>query len=315
MVCVSVIVAVYQAEKYIRRCLDSLRNQSFQEYEVLLIDDGSSDASSVICDEYAEKSNLFRVFHKQNGGVSTARQLGLESALGEYVIHVDPDDWVEPNMLQELYDTAKSHDYDVVVCDFFEKDNHGQTYVTQKPTSLNHKDYFFDLISKLHGSCCNKLVRRKCFLDYDVYFPAELNMWEDKYVNLKIAQHPISVGYLPKAFYHYDKTMNVNCSIFSYSEKRLNSQKFVIDWLSSQVENQDLLIDLKKRAKYTAFWVKDFPSVSFRNLYKEINSVFDFDIKKIGRLDFFIFLAMKFSLPISNALCRLKTSIHMKLLG
>ena len=114
---ISIIVAVYKAESCLRRCVDSLLAQTFQDYEILLVDDGSPDRSGEICDEYARKDNRVRVFHKENGGVASARQCGMNNARGEYVIHADPDDWVEPNMLEELYGKAKEENADMIICD------------------------------------------------------------------------------------------------------------------------------------------------------------------------------------------------------
>ena len=92
---VSIIVPVYKAEKYLNRCVDSILAQTFTDFELLLIDDGSPDRSGEICDEYAKKDSRIRVIHKENGGVSSARQRGLDESIGEYTIHADPDDWVE----------------------------------------------------------------------------------------------------------------------------------------------------------------------------------------------------------------------------
>ena len=116
---ISVIVPVYKAEKYIRRCVDSILAQTFTDFELLLVDDGSPDNSGAICDEYAARDSRVKVFHKENGGVSSARQMGLDNSLGEYVIHADPDDWVEPDMLQELYSEAQQSGADMVICDFY----------------------------------------------------------------------------------------------------------------------------------------------------------------------------------------------------
>ena len=99
---VSVIVPVYNAEPYIRRCLDSISAQTFKDFEVILIDDGSPDHCGAICDEYARQDSRFRVIHKENEGVAVARQCGIDNAQGTYSIHCDPDDWVEPNWLEEL---------------------------------------------------------------------------------------------------------------------------------------------------------------------------------------------------------------------
>lgn len=96
---ISIIVPVYKVEQYIRRCLDSIVAQTFTDWECLLIDDGSPDESGKICDEYAERDARFRVFHKENGGVSSARNLGLEEAKGEWICFVDSDDWIEYNYL------------------------------------------------------------------------------------------------------------------------------------------------------------------------------------------------------------------------
>lgn len=115
---ISVIVPVYKAEAYLHRCVDSIIAQTFTDWELLLVDDGSPDRSGDICDEYASKDARIRVFHKENGGVSSARQKGLDEAIGEYTIHADPDDWVEPMMLEELYKKAKEDDADMVICDF-----------------------------------------------------------------------------------------------------------------------------------------------------------------------------------------------------
>ena len=207
---ISVIVPVYKAEAYLHRCVDSLLAQTFQDYEVLLVDDGSPDRSGEICDEYARKDNRVRVFHKENGGVSSARQYGMDHAQGEYTIHADPDDWVEPTMLEELYRKAKEEDADMVICDFYVDEKERTHYEVQKPSGLQAETVCCEMFHRLHGSSCNKLVRRACFLRYEVRFPLELSYCEDLFVNACLLSHGIRVSYLPKAFYHYDQHVNPN---------------------------------------------------------------------------------------------------------
>ena len=111
----SVIVPVYRVEKYIYRCLDSLSRQNFEEVEFLLIDDGSPDRCGKICDEYTLKDPRFIVFHKENGGLSTARNYGIDKARGEYLLFVDSDDWVAPDFCKTSYELAAHNNADVVI--------------------------------------------------------------------------------------------------------------------------------------------------------------------------------------------------------
>ncbi len=201
---VSVILPVYNAATTITRMLDSLRDQTLVDFEVLMIDDGSTDNSGAILDEYAQKDNRFRVVHKKNEGVSAARQTGVELAQGEYVIHADSDDWVDQTMLEELYAKAENDDADVVICDFFSNTDTGQTLCKQRPSELKADVILRELFQQLHGSCCNKLVRQACYNKYNVRFPKGINHCEDLLFWAQLLQHnDVKVSYLPKAFYHY----------------------------------------------------------------------------------------------------------------
>lgn len=201
---VSVILPVYNAATTITRMLDSLRDQTLVDFEVLMIDDGSTDNSGAILDEYAQKDNRFRVVHKKNEGVSAARQTGVELAQGEYVIHADSDDWVDQTMLEELYAKAENDDADVVICDFFSNTDTGQTLCKQRPSELKADVILRELFQQLHGSCWNKLVRQTCYNKYNVRFPKGINHCEDLLFWAQLLQHnDVKVSYLPKAFYHY----------------------------------------------------------------------------------------------------------------
>lgn len=308
MIKISVIVAVYQVERFIRKCLNSLQNQTFSDFEVLLIDDGSKDLSGIICDEYAAQDSRFRVIHKKNGGVSSARQVGLDHAIGEYIIHVDPDDWVEKDMLENLYNEAKANNSDMVVCDYLQECNGKTSYMKQIPSMDGAKSYFYDMIYRLHGSCWNKLVRKSCFSKYNISFSQDMVMWEDQFVILKLAEQPIKITYLPKAFYHYDESTNSNSAVRSWSRKKLESQKTVINWLEQKTDSivKNEIINLKKDAKRTAFFVKEIGSKEFRSLYPETNDSYKFRIKEIGHFDFFMYLAIHFSLRLARSLNTIK---------
>lgn len=201
---ISIISPVYNAEQYIVKCLDSVLSQTFKDWELILIDDGSLDKSGIICDEYAAKDSRIVVVHKANGGVSAARQTGLDTAMGEYVIHIDPDDWVDPTMLQELYEKAETEEADVVICDYYVTIGKENIRSIQKPSKLEAQIVLRELFQQLHGSCWNKLIKRVYYNKFDIHFPEGLNYCEDLLTWIQMFQHDeLKITYLPKAFYHY----------------------------------------------------------------------------------------------------------------
>lgn len=110
----SIIVPVYNVRKYVTECIESILKQSYDNYEVLLINDGSTDGSGDICEKYTVKNKKIKVFHKKNGGLSSARNFGLEKATGDYVVFVDSDDYIAPWSLSEFYKVLKNRDFDVI---------------------------------------------------------------------------------------------------------------------------------------------------------------------------------------------------------
>lgn len=201
---ISVIVPIYNMEKLMRKCIDSILAQTFQDYECLLIDDGSKDGSSAICDEYAAKDDRFKAFHKPNGGLSDARNYGLAHAKGEYTIFFDPDDWVDENCLKDMFEKAQEANADMVMCDIWYNDPYRQRYSKQEPTSLNHLDVLKDLITgKVYGFTVTKLIRKELYEKYDIQYPVGMYGCEDQYSMCKLMKNDIRIAYLPKAFYHY----------------------------------------------------------------------------------------------------------------
>ena len=210
---VSVIVPVYNAEKYLERCFDSFLHQSFQNFELILVDDGSTDGSGGLCDKFSTLNKNVFVNHQENQGVSAARQVGLETAKGEYVIFADPDDWVEQDMLEHLVSVAEKEIADVVICDFFINVSESDGRLKQqKPHDLKPDTILRQLLTgELHGSTWNKLYRRDKLLKLDVSFPPRINYCEDLWFNCILFMNPVlNISYLNKAFYHYDFFSNPN---------------------------------------------------------------------------------------------------------
>ena len=164
---ISVIIPVYNTEKYLSRCLDSVINQTYDNLEVLLIDDGSTDNSGRICDEYAERDSRIRVIHKENAGQATARNLGLRICKGSYIGFVDSDDWIELTMYADMLTALQENKADFVVCgrnnvnDDYEIIN--QLFVYVQGFDMTQEDAVkrFLTYDGIDGSSCDKLFRRK----------------------------------------------------------------------------------------------------------------------------------------------------------
>lgn len=201
---------VYNTGKFLHRSINSIINQTYKNWELILIDDGSTDDSSHICDYYANCDDRIRVIHKKNEGVAIARQIGINIAKGEYSIHCDSDDWVEPDMLEELYEKAKAINADIVIADFYVNKEKSQTVSKQTPTSLHGYDILLDLLNnRLFGSLCNKLINNNLYKENNIAFCDNINYCEDYLVCIQLFQlKNLRFAYLPKSFYHYYNNEN-----------------------------------------------------------------------------------------------------------
>lgn len=270
---ISIIVPVYNMEKLMRKCLDSILAQTFQDYECLLIDDGSKDGSPVICDEYEEKDSRFKTFHKPNGGLSDARNYGVKRAQGEYTIFFDPDDWVDEDCLKDLYAKAQETDADLVMCDLFFNDPYHQRYCKQEPTTLDHNEVLKDLIvGNVFGFTVTKLIRRTLYQQYDLIYPVGMYGCEDQYTMCKLLKNNIKIAYLPKAYYHYmhfgNDSLSRHYDETTYQHDLLIREKF--SDLLSDTSYEQLAYDFKSKwILYRAFMYgrNEFSSKQFTKLF------------------------------------------------
>lgn len=141
---ISVVIPVYNVEKYIAQCLDSILSQTYHNLEILLTDDGSTDSSGNICDEYIRKDNRIKVFHQQNKGVSTARNNGIRNASGEYISFIDPDDFIDKDFYEYLLNQLYKSDSDIVFCAFRKVNENGIPLTTKENTADTIKTYYKD---------------------------------------------------------------------------------------------------------------------------------------------------------------------------
>lgn len=241
---ISVIMPVYNAEETVSRMIDTIIAQTFIEWELICIDDGSKDSSGVILDEYAKRDERIRVIHKVNEGVSAARQDGLNAVRGEYIIHADADDWVESTMLEEMYEKITKEDCDVLICDFYI--DHGNTHIynKQEPTKCVSSNILRDLFAHLHGAMWNKLVKRSYVEKYKVKFPQAINHCEDFLFWVQLFKNDdVKVSYIDRAYYHYcesDKSITRN-----YTRKTYEMRKAFLKRLSELLSSANFLKEIK----------------------------------------------------------------------
>lgn len=272
---VSIICPVYKAEKYLSRCIDSIVVQTLSNWELVLVDDGSPDSSGSICDSYASKDSRIKVIHISNGGVGNARQVGLDASQGEFVLHVDPDDWIESVMLEKMYRKASSLQADMVICDFIYDYSNKTEILRQSPSNISaNNEIIHDiLIHNIHGSCCNKLTRKDAIMNSQAHFYKGLNYCEDVIFNLQLLKTPIKVVYLKEALYHYDQTVNENSLTSKTTKNQLYQRKHYVDIISCFLFNHyEILKELKGKVKkfaiYNGFVTKD----EILKIYPEIKS-------------------------------------------
>lgn len=267
---ISIIVPVYNTDKYLCKCLDSILAQTYTNWEAILVDDGSTDKSGKICDDYAAKDKRFNVIHQNNGGVSVARQTGLDNATGDYIIHCDPDDWIEPTMLEELTQKAVKEDADMVICDIITHRNGIIEYShIDLVTPTTAKEVQLQIIrQKLHGSCCNKLIRSR-FCKKAGFKPSDIIYCEDELYNIRILNNDLKISYIPRALYNY-RNDNIGSICNTLSAKSIQSKIKVIDEICKIIQvhkNSKELKAMKKSCIATAFTSREYHIIS--TLYVE----------------------------------------------
>lgn len=176
----SIVVPVYNVEEYVEKCLESILSQTFTDYEVIIIDDGSTDKSGIICDECAKKDDRVKVIHQRNQGVSAARNVGLEIATGDYISFIDSDDRIHKDMYEKMLGLAIDHDIDIVACDYIQANGNDYRPESDCIRILNRDELLLDAFgipSLLLSVCWNKVFSRRCILDSK--FDTNLKNYED----------------------------------------------------------------------------------------------------------------------------------------
>lgn len=209
---VSIIVPVYNAEKTIGRCVDSILGQQYTDFELLLVDDGSRDGSGAICDSYALADSRVQVIHKENTGVSDTRNIGISRARGVYLQFLDSDDWITPDATKLLVETARDHDCDLVISDFYRVvgERVSRKGDIDEDRVLTREEYAAHMMEQpadfYYGVLWNKLYRRDIVESHRLRMDPELSWCEDFMFNLEYIRHAQRFYALQVPIYYYVKT-------------------------------------------------------------------------------------------------------------
>ncbi len=233
MVKVSVIVPVYNVEKYLKRCLDSLVNQTLSDIEIICVNDGSTDGSAQILEEYTQKDNRIRIVEQINSGVSEARNVGVRQAVGEFIGYVDPDDFIEPDFYEKLYNSAKDNNCDIA-CASVIRENEKKKKVLIKydkqSVAKTVKEKFELAHLPEHCYIWNKIYNREKLLNSGITFRREM-VYEDMIYSPDVVSELGDLITVPDVWYHYwnNDTSIVKNSSDKCRTDKIKAQKHIIE--------------------------------------------------------------------------------------
>lgn len=248
---ISVIIPVYDIESYLERCLESVRNQTYRNIQVIIVDDGSRDRTGEIADRFAKQDSRFSVIHKENAGVSAARKTGVEVAQGEYIGFVDGDDYIEPDMYQQLMSLAVEYEADISHCGYqmVFPDRVDMYHGTKQ---LKVQDTYTGVKDLLEGNLVepglwNKIYRRKLFdqINYD----ENIVINEDLLLNYFLFHRSEKAVFIDVPYYHYMVRKN-SASTSEWNEHKVMDPVRVLEKIRREEKNQELRVLIDNRYIY-----------------------------------------------------------------
>lgn len=239
---VSIIVPIYNSKNFINRCMDSLVNQTYENIEIIAIDDGSKDNSLDILKQYAKKDKRIKVFSQLNQGPSAARNTGLEKSIGDYIMFVDIDDYIDLEMVRLLVKNIDKSKSTLVLCNNNEvwSDRVEQRKVLDdNDTNISKSKVIKSIASGKAGLVCGKLFSKNIIDKHNIKFDKDVNMCEDQMFFLNISVHCEKFIYVSKSLYYYDRT-NENSITIKYQRNAIDNQIYVIHRIKEILNNSNL---------------------------------------------------------------------------
>lgn len=252
---ISVVVPVFNKDECLKRCLDSVLSQSYEHFELLIVDDGSSDCSPQICDQYAKVDSRVKVFHKKNGGVSSARNLGIRNANGVWICFVDADDFVDKDYLQNFIEKKKK-DTDLILQGFWYHDlwHNKITEVKFSPSKIYGNYNLVQLLENKkivhNGFIWHRLFRRDIILQENAYFPEGISIAEDGWFFFKYLKNAHHFEFSDKPGYHYHAG-STNSLTFIAKKRDLSIEEWLVR--NFTVLLRDFSVDENHKKKHYNF--------------------------------------------------------------
>ncbi len=274
---ISVIIPVYKVEKYVERCIQSVINQTYENLQIILVDDGSPDNCGKICDEYAKKDHRIEVIHKSNGGLSDARNKGLEIAKGEYIGFVDSDDYIEADMYEVLYNLLKQYNADVSICNFYTV-SQGKISIKNADNGINEynrieilKEILLD--RNIQSYAWNKLYKKELF--DEIKYPIG-KKYEDIGTTFFLLEKCNKVVVTGKSEYYY---INRQDSIVNNV-----TETTITDYIELIMQRYDYIEEnIKELSSYNKDYLKRILKTAEKDI-KSLNEVGDYTKKKYEEL-------------------------------
>ena len=226
---ISIIVPVYKVENYLVQCVESIRRQTIHDIEIILVDDGSPDQCGKICDTYEKKDSRIKVIHKANGGLSSARNVGIKAAAGEYIGFVDSDDYIAEDMFEKLYDACLDNNVLISACNYFYVFDEKISFVeeSEKMSVMSNEDFFKKILTedgRIEMVAWNKLYHKSVFEKMDEVFP-EGKLFEDLGSMYKFVFSVKKIAYIDKGMYFYRRFRPGAITATTYSSREIDRIK------------------------------------------------------------------------------------------
>ncbi len=268
----SIIIPVYNADKYIEKCIESIICQDRNKFEIIVVDDGSTDNTGIICDKYSNKYSNIKVFHTENKGVSRARNLGLSEAIGDYILFVDADDWVTSDYIDVISKEIEGVDLlffsnNRVIDEKIIKQSYGDAYVENRAETeeliLNIKKQKYEYF----GFTWNKCFSRNIISKNNILFVNDLSVREDEVFTNTYCSYINSIKFIKKILYNYrEQTTGLTCKKKSQDEWKLLCNS--LDESTNRISNKNLLFYEKSRImRFYLYYIKSYNFDMFKIIY------------------------------------------------